>query len=139
MPSVFSRIIAGEIPCHRVGSSARWVAFLDINPVAPGHTLLVPVHEAGLLAGLPPATLAELGPMLARTIAAVKAASAAPAVNVIVNDGREAGQEVPHAHLHIIPRRDGDGQRIGLRHARGEAAALAAMAAQVAAAWAAQP
>ena len=137
MPSVFSRIIAGEIPCHRVASTGRWVAFLDINPVAPGHTLLVPVAEAPLLDGLDRATLDELGGFAARSIRAIKAVTGAPAVNLIVNDGPEAGQEIPHAHLHLIPRRAGDGQRIGLRHARADAADLAAMAARLAVAWSA--
>lgn len=135
MPSVFSRIIAGGIPGRFVFTSERWVAFLDINPAAPGHTLLVPVAEAPRIEDLPAETLAELGPMLARLTAAVRAATAAPAVNVVVNDGPEAGQEVPHAHVHVIPRFAGDGQRLGLRHVATTPEDLDAMQARLKSAW----
>ncbi|MFM2091469.1 MAG: histidine triad family protein [Planctomycetota bacterium] len=135
MPSVFSRIIAGSIPGRFVCTSERWVAFLDINPVADGHVLLVPVHEAPRIQDLPAETLAELGPMLARLTVAVRAATGCPAVNVIVNDGPEAGQEVPHAHIHVIPRSAGDGQRVGLRHHAASAESLDAMQAKLKGAW----
>ncbi len=112
MPSLFSKILAGDIPGQFVFRDALWAAILDIRPVAPGHVLLIPLHEAQHLADLPAATLAALGDRLARVTTAVKAASAAPAVNVVVNDGAAAGQEVPHAHLHIFPRFPDDGKRL---------------------------
>ncbi len=108
MPSIFTRIIAGEIPGQFVFKDALWTAMLDIAPAAPGHVLLVPCAEAQHLAELPAATLSALGDRLARLTATVKRATGAPAVNVLINDGPAAGQAVPHVHLHIIPRFPGD-------------------------------
>jgi len=112
MASIFSKIISGQIPGQFVFRDELWVALLDIRPVAPGHVLLIPLHEGQHLADLPATSLAALGDRLARLTAAVKAASGAPAVNVVVNDGPAAGQEVPHAHLHIWPRFPEDGKRL---------------------------
>lgn len=109
MPSLFSKIIAGQIQGEFVFRSERWVAFLDIRPTNPGHTLLVPVAEAQYLADLPAETLAELGLYLPRLVRAVKHGTGCPAVNVVLNDGPEAGQEVPHVHFHIVPRNVDDG------------------------------
>lgn len=114
MPSIFTRIIAGEIPGAFVFQDELWVALLDIRPVNPGHCLLVPRHESMHLEGLPAATLATLGDRLARLTLAVKAATGATAVNLVVNDGRDAGQEVPHVHVHVIPRHPADGKRLTL-------------------------
>jgi histidine triad (HIT) family protein len=110
MASIFTRIIAGEIPGQFVFKDPLWVALLDIAPANPGHLLLVPRAESALLAELPAATLDALGGYLARALVAVRRATRAPAVNVVVNDGPAAGQLVPHAHLHIIPRFPGDGK-----------------------------
>jgi histidine triad (HIT) family protein len=109
MPSLFSRIIAGDIPAELVFSEPLWVALLDITPTSPGHVLLVPRAERQHLDELPEAVLATLGGYLARVTTAVKAATGCPAVNVLVNDGAAAGQAIPHAHLHIIPRFPKDG------------------------------
>jgi diadenosine tetraphosphate (Ap4A) HIT family hydrolase len=106
--SLFSRIIAGQIPGEFVFRSERWVSFLDIRPTNPGHALLVPVYEAQFLADLPGATVAELGLHLQRLTLAVKRVTGAPAVNVVLNDGPQAGQEVPHVHFHVVPRWPGD-------------------------------
>ncbi len=112
MASIFSRILAGEIPGQLVFRDDLWAAILDIRPVAHGHVLLLPLYEGQYLADLPVPTLAALGNRLARVTTAVKSASGAPAVNVVVNDGPVAGQEVPHAHLHIWPRFPDDGRRL---------------------------
>lgn len=108
MASIFSRIIAGDMPGHVVFREERWVALLDLFPVEPGHLLLVPVHEAELLAGLPPDALADLGPVVARATACLRAALECHAVSVLVRDGEAAGQEIPHVHVHCIPRYAGD-------------------------------
>lgn len=135
MPSIFSRILAGEIPGQFVFRDDLWAAILDIHPVAPGHALLIPLAEAQHLSGLPAPTLAALGDRLARLTAAVKAAAGAPAVNVVVNDGPAAGQEVPHAHVHVIPRFPDDGKRLAWPAAPYADGELAAWAAKVRAAW----
>ena len=108
MASLFTRIISGEIPGKFVFKDDRWVALLDISPANPGHVLLIPVAEVQYLNDLPGGTLAALGDRLTRLIAAVKKATGAPAVNVLLNDGPAANQAVPHAHLHLIPRFPGD-------------------------------
>jgi len=135
MPSIFSRIIAGELPGSFIFTDAQWVGLVDIMPAAPGHALLIPRHEAAYLADLPAPVLAGLGERLARLTAVVKAVTTAPAVNVILNDGPEAGQAVPHAHLHIIPRFPNDKV---LRLPKGQAYAageMARLATALRAAW----
>lgn len=131
--SIFAKIVAGQIPCHRVFESEHVFAFLDINPLAVGHTLVVPRRPVEQLHELSEDEAAELGrvlPMLARR---VMAACGAEAYNILQNNGRAAGQEVPYVHFHIIPRRSGDG--LGYRwNPRGatkeELAALAAKLSQ---------
>ncbi len=109
MPSVFARILAGQIPGQFVFRDELWAALLDIHPAAPGHALLIPLHQAQYLADLPASTLAALGDRLARLTAAVKTASGAPAVSIVLSDGPAAGQEVPHVHFHVFPRFPNDG------------------------------
>jgi histidine triad (HIT) family protein len=135
MPSIFTKILTGAIPAQFVFRDALWAAILDLRPVSQGHALLIPVHEAPLLADLSAPTLAALGDRLARLSLAVKSATGAPAVNVVVNDGPAAGQEVPHAHLHVIPRFPGDGKNQGWVHAAYADGELAAMAGRLRAAW----
>ena len=123
MPSIFPRIIAGEIPGRFVFRDELWVALLDINPASPGHVLLVPRHEAQYLAELPLATLGALGDRLARLVRAVKEATSCPGVNVLLNDGAAANQAVPHVHWHLIPRFPADGKLVhpkGAPYAEGE-------------------
>ena len=108
MPTIFTRIINGEIPGAFVLQAERWVAFLDIAPVSPGHVLLVPRAEHALLAELPADTLADLGPLLARIDAAIRTVTGCAAVSILLRDGETAGQEVPHVHWHLVPRHAGD-------------------------------
>lgn len=129
MPSLFTRLIAGEIPAEFVFQDAHFVAFLDISPANPGHCLLVPRVEGQYLAELPAPVLAVLGPAVARLIAAVKGGTGCPAVNVLVNDGPEANQAVAHAHVHVIPRWAEDKRLVhptGTPYAAGTLAAMAA-------------
>jgi len=104
MPSIFSRIIAGEIPGSIVFEEPEWVGLLDISPISPGHLLIVPRYEVALMEELPARVLADFGPLLGRAMRAVRAAMDCPAVSVLIRDGVEAGQEVPHVHVHIVPR-----------------------------------
>lgn len=135
MPTLFTKIIAGQIPAAFVFQDELWVGFLDIHPSSAGHALLVPVAEGGSVADLPAATLATLGDRLARLIRAVKTGTGCDDVHVVVNDGPAASQEVPHAHLHIIPRWTGDDRRpFAQKHVYAEGE-LAAMAARLAGAW----
>lgn len=108
MASIFTQIIDGAIPGAFIMKQERWVAFLDINPVSPGHILLVPRHEVALLSELDGATLAETGAWLARLDGALRGVTDCDAVSILLRDGPAAGQEVPHVHWHLIPRYQGD-------------------------------
>jgi histidine triad (HIT) family protein len=106
---VFCRILAGEIPAQRVYEDARCVAILDIHPVAPGHALVLPREHHETWLDLPAdlaADLARASQAVAR--AAVKAADA-PGFNLLMNNHRCSGQAIPHAHVHVIPRKPDDG------------------------------
>lgn len=104
----FCRIVRGEIPSSKVLETDEAVAFLDINPVNPGHVLLVPKTHHLNLTELPEATAAHLGSLVPRLCRAVQAASEADGFHLIVNNGRAAGQTVYHGHWHIIPRFQND-------------------------------
>ena len=98
MPSIFTRIINGEIPCYKVAESEHFFAFLDINPVAKGHTLVVPKDEVDYLFDLDGGTLAGLMLFSKKVAKALDKAIACKRVGVMV-----IGTEVPHAHVHLIP------------------------------------
>ncbi len=110
-PCVFCRIIRGVEPAVIVYSDEYAVAFLDIAPVAPGHTLVVPRLHAERPEQLPPDHLCGLMRAAARVAPAVVEAVGAEGYNLLVNAGRAAGQVIMHVHVHIIPRRRGDGLR----------------------------
>lgn len=107
--TIFNKIIAGEIPCHKVYEDERVFAFLDINPLSQGHTLVIPKESAETLDQLSDESAAAIGRVLPRIARAVLAATGASAFNVLQNNGRGAHQAVFHVHFHIIPRY-GDGR-----------------------------
>ena len=102
--TIFSRIIRGEIPCHRVYEDERVLAFLDVGPLSPGHTLVVPKEAAATLDQLSDESAAAIGRVLPRLCRAVMKATGATAYNVLQNNGRAAHQAVFHVHFHIIPK-----------------------------------
>jgi len=106
---IFCQIVAGEIPSHTVYEDDDVFAFLDVNPLAPGHTLVIPKAHHERLNDLPEDTANALYDTLHELIPAVEDAVDAPASNVGFNNGAESGQEVPHVHGHVIPRFSGDG------------------------------
>jgi histidine triad (HIT) family protein len=101
---IFCKIARGEVPSAQVLETAEAVAFLDINPLNPGHTLLVPRAHHAHLGELPEELAAHAGSLLPRLCRAVKAATGAEGLNVLINNGRVAGQTIGHCHWHIIPR-----------------------------------
>ena len=108
--SVFTRIIRGEIPSHRVYEDHHVFAFLDIGPLSDGHTLVVPKEETAKIGDLSDESSAAIGRVLPRLCRAVAEATGTEDCNVLLNNGEAAGQEVPHVHFHIIPRHaDGSG------------------------------
>ena len=98
MASIFSRIVAGEIPSWKVAEDENYYAFLDINPLAEGHTLVIPKKEVDYIFDLDDETYAGLWQVAARVAKAVRAAVPCKRVGVAV-----LGMEVPHAHIHLVP------------------------------------
>ncbi|MCR5709316.1 MAG: HIT domain-containing protein [Bacteroidales bacterium] len=98
MASIFSRIVAGEIPSWKVAEDGRYYAFLDINPLAEGHTLVIPKKEVDYIFDLDAETYDGLWDFAAKVARAVKAAVPCKRVGVAV-----LGMEVPHAHIHLVP------------------------------------
>lgn len=108
-PTIFGRILDGEIPCHRVYEDDHVLAFLDINPVARGHVLVIPKERVARMDELSDAAAASLGRALPRICRGVMQVTGATDYNLLVNCGSQAGQDVFHVHMHIIPRTDGSG------------------------------
>lgn len=96
--TIFSKIIAGEIPSYKCAENDRFYAFLDINPVAKGHTLVVPKHEVDYLFDLDDDELADMIVFAKRVAKAIRAAYPCRKVGMAV-----LGLEVNHAHIHLIP------------------------------------
>ncbi|HBH07127.1 MAG TPA: HIT family protein [Flavobacteriales bacterium] len=98
MPSIFTRIVEGEIPSYKVAEDDRFLAFLDINPLAEGHTLVVPKQEIDYLFDLPPDLLGDLMKFTQKVALAMDRVFDCERIGVSV-----IGLEVPHAHVHLIP------------------------------------
>lgn len=98
MPSIFSRIIAGEIPCYKVAEDDRHIAFLDINPVNPGHVLVVPKREVSYIFDLTDEEYLALQLFAKRVAEGLREAVPCQRVGVAV-----IGLEVPHTHIHLVP------------------------------------
>lgn len=111
--TVFDRILAGDVPCHRVYEDEHVLAFLDVGPLADGHTLVIPKERKAQLHELSDESAAALGRALPRIARAVLAATGARSYNVLQNNGAEAHQAVMHVHFHVIPRHGGRGLGIG--------------------------
>ena len=115
-PTIFERIIAGEIPCHRLYEDDHVLAFLDVNPISCGHALIVPKEPAAQLHELSEDAAAAVGRVLPRICRAVTEAVGAESYNVLQNNGAAASQSVMHVHFHVIPRHaDDTGLGIGWR------------------------
>ena len=102
--TIFSKIIAGEIPCHKIYEDDHVLAFLDINPLAFGHTLVIPKEAAAKLGELSDDASAAVGRVLPRICRAIVAETGCENYNVLQNNGAPAHQAVFHVHYHIIPK-----------------------------------
>ena len=98
MPSIFSRIVAGEIPCYKVAEDENYLAFLDINPLQKGHVLVIPKQETDYIFDLEETVLSGLFVFAQRVAKAIKSTIPCERIGVTV-----IGLEVPHAHVHLIP------------------------------------
>ena len=111
--TIFDKILAGEIPCHRVYEDEHVLAFLDVNPLSYGHTLVIPRERAAYLHELSDEASAAIGRALPRLCRAVMKASGASQYNVLQNNGPAAHQAVLHVHFHIVPRLEKQGLGVG--------------------------
>lgn len=98
MKSIFSRIVAGEIPCYKVAENANCLAFLDINPLAEGHTLVIPKNETDYIFDIHDEEYAEMFVFAKKVGLAIGSVITCKRVGITV-----IGLEVPHAHIHLIP------------------------------------
>ena len=110
---IFCSIVAGELPATVVAEDEVAIAFMDINPINEGHLLVVPREHHEFIATIPGKVMSHMNLVAQWLAAALRASSVrADGINLFLADGVDAGQEVPHAHLHVIPRFAGDGFRI---------------------------
>eukprot|EP00300_Choanocystis_sp_HF-7_P000129 c10109_g1_i1.p1 GENE.c10109_g1_i1~~c10109_g1_i1.p1 ORF type:complete len:149 (+),score=24.10 c10109_g1_i1:46-492(+) len=107
--NIFRKILDGQIPCYKIFETDACVAILDAFPCAAGHSLLVTKGAYATVADMPPAVAADYFSQLPRLMNAVAAATGAHGCNVFHNAGRASGQVVFHAHVHVVPRFEGDG------------------------------
>jgi len=98
MPTIFSKIIAGEIPCHKIAENEEFFAFLDINPIAEGHTLVVPRKEIDYLFDIEDDLLGRMMIFAKKVAHAIERAIPCQRIGLTV-----IGLEVPHAHIHLVP------------------------------------
>jgi len=132
--TIFSKIIRGEIPCHRVYEDDLVLAFLDVAPLCEGHVLVIPKEPAATVDKLSDESSAAIGRVLPRIARAVIAATGVQEFNILQNNGPGAHQAVFHVHFHIIPKHpDGKGLGVGwkaLKLSNDEGKALAAKIAE---------
>lgn len=103
MPSVFSKIIAGEIPCHKIAENDHFIAFLDVSPLVRGHVLVVPKKETDYIFDLSEEELSKILGFAKGVAAKIRKAIPCERIGVSV-----IGLEVPHAHVHLVPIRSAD-------------------------------
>ena len=115
---IFCKIIAGEIPSHNVYEDKKYLAFLDIQPISPGHVLVVPKNHSQDLLQADADERKGLLEIVSKITPAILRATGASGFNVGVNTGKDAGQLVMHTHVHVIPRCAGDGLRSWGTHAK---------------------
>jgi len=105
---IFCKIIAGDIPCHKIYENGEVLAFLDVNPLSDGHTLVIPKSHFSTVDQCTSEVLGSVASKLDKIAAAVVAATECDGYNILCNNGRAAGQVVEHVHFHVIPRMNDD-------------------------------
>lgn len=117
--TIFTKILSGEIPSHKVYEDEKVFAFLDIGPLSKGHTLVIPKEPAETLDQLSDESSAAIGRVLPRLCRAVMKVTGCSAYNVLENNGIAAHQAVHHVHFHIIPKPD-EAQGLGVAWPSGK-------------------
>lgn len=106
---IFCKIVAGEIPAEKVHEDSETLAFIDIQPTNPGHTLVIPKDHFENIYTVPAELLCRMAMTVQKVALAVKNGMDADGINLIMNNESAAGQIVEHAHIHVIPRLNEDG------------------------------
>lgn len=130
MATLFSRIVQGEIPCYKVAETDQYLAFLDVRPMAKGHTLCIPKQEIDYIFDMDDDALAGLMLFAKRVARALKATVPCKKVGVAV-----VGLEVPHAHVHLMPMNQVSDLSFGKPPVDMDASELQALAVAIAANW----
>ena len=119
---VFCKIAAGEIPASKVYEDGTTLAFMDIRPITRGHLLVIPKKHARLITDLDDTTLANLSGVVRKLDAALRKLDGVKDITIHISDGPAAQQEVPHVHIHLIPRYTNDGLGLKFPDGYGKAA-----------------
>jgi len=106
---IFCKIVSGEIPAEIVTQNDKAIALLDAFPLAPGHTLVIPKSHYAKVQDMSEQDSLAVFEVMWKIIGAVEAGSMVNASTIAIHNGSEAGQEIPHVHVHIVPRKAGDG------------------------------
>jgi len=106
---IFCKIARGEIPSHKVFEDEFSFAFLDIHPLTEGHTMVIPKQHFQTIQEMPPSLAGKIFETVSVLTARIERATSAVATTIGINNGRGAGQVVPHLHVHIVPRYENDG------------------------------
>ncbi len=109
METIFTKIIKGEIPCAKIYEDDQVFAFLDINPINPGHTLVIPKEPYENIFEIPDEIISKMIVIAKQISIKQKEILKAGGVNIHMNNGEAAGPEVLHCHIHVIPRYTNDG------------------------------
>ncbi|MDP3900223.1 MAG: HIT family protein [bacterium] len=119
---IFCKIITGVIPAQKIYEDDKVFAFLDINPVNPGHTLVIPKEHFKNIMETPPEILCNLVKVVQKIAPAIVKATDSEGFNVGINTGSSAGQVIFHTHIHVMPRRSDDGRALwkGKEYGEGE-------------------
>jgi len=115
---IFCKIVKGEIPSSKIHEDEFTIAFLDISPINKGHTLVIPKKHFVDIHDLPEGEFRHVAATVKMVADAVKKATGCPGINILQANGKTAGQEVFHFHVHVIPRFEGDGS--GMRWLKKE-------------------
>ncbi|HIJ62323.1 MAG TPA: HIT family protein [Rhodospirillaceae bacterium] len=125
---IFCRIVSRDVPSYILTEDEDCIAFMDINPVAPGHVLIISKHHAENIFDIPAPTLQRIMPVVQRVALAVNAVFLPDGINLLQANGPGAAQSVPHFHVHVVPRWSNDGLGMNWPLRPGERSAIEANA-----------
>ncbi|MCR4368905.1 MAG: HIT family protein [archaeon] len=117
---IFCKIVSGEIPAKKIFENEATFAFLDINPSAKGHSLVIPKNHHATMLDIPEAELKDVISTVQKVGAAIMKATNADGFNVLQNNREAAGQVIPHLHFHVIPRTIGDSLKLSFGSQKAE-------------------